>query len=1138
MRGYNIYNRIKWLVLVITGVLMLSVSAQAAYFSINAGAENNQVGVGGGKVYNQNGVVAGNELAVGCIIQYIYAGPNGTIDPPNQDGTVGGDDILLATKTVGNDTVWTSFSNKTGMFYHGVTGTYSSGTPKIYVRAWNASTLNAATHYGNSALMDPATLAANPPLPNDIGIANFAATITKPVPAATITSATPGSANSGSVISNIALVGSNTHFTAGSTVSFGTGITVGSVTFADATHITANNVSVTTAATAGLKAVTVTTGAEIASGNVFTVNPAPTSSISPAAGDQGWTNVTATITGTRTHFINGTTSVAFSGAGITVNSTTVNSPTSVVVNLNIAANAAAGARTVTISTNLGALGTETLTTAFTVNSTTPTISRTPTSLTFTAQAGGANPASQTIAISNSGLGNLNWTVSKTQTWLTISPASGTNSGNVTASINLAGLAAGTYNDTITIAATGASNTPQTVPVTLTIQPKPTTISVAPSSANQGWKDTLLTVTGTNTHFVQGTTAVAFSGTGITVKSTTVNSATEIKVTADFASNATPGARTLTVTTGAEITTTPFTVIAETPTLSATPATLTFAAQEGGASPAAKQISVSNAGAGTLNWTADKKQAWLTISPTSGTDAGTITVTANTSAMTAANSPYSDTITITSAGANGSPIAIPVTITISKTPVPVLKSATPASGKQGEKVTSVAIVGENTNFSALSTIDFGAGIKAGTVTFVDKSNISVSNVEIDAAAAAGPRDVKVTTGAEIASGQIFTVTTVAAPPQAGTIVIDDFEGIAVKSTDYYTFGPSDPAKPTAARITTDKHEGSYAMKTSYTLAAKPEDGWRGWGGILASQKDISGLDILSIWLKGDGSAGKVKVQFKDADGTNYAMVDADAITLASTNWTEYKVPNFKTKMTRITTDGDATMDWTKVAQYQLVFVGAEKSDGVLADYIVVTSVATSGPTSLPHITEVSPAKGGEKTTITIKGSNFKADGGTVRFTGGGVMTEVKSSGVNTLITNWTDSQIVMTIPNMTSGQKTLNLVRTDNVASDNDITFEVTNVATTAANTTYNYPNPFNPLQNQVTKIVFNPGTSARVAVYVFDMSAQQVVRLECALAQTEVTWDGKNTYGEIVGDGAYLYRVIDADSNKLINKGKILVINK
>jgi hypothetical protein len=98
----------------------------------------------------------------------------------------------------------------------------------------------------------------------------------------------------------------------------------------------------------------------------------------------------------------------------------------------------------------------------------PVIGVSPASFSFSATAGGANPANQTLSITNNGGGTLTWTGSDDQTWLSISPASGTAPSTVTVSANIAGLAAGTYNATITIGATGATNSPVSVPVTLTV----------------------------------------------------------------------------------------------------------------------------------------------------------------------------------------------------------------------------------------------------------------------------------------------------------------------------------------------------------------------------------------------------------------------------------------------------------------------------------------------------------------------------------------------------------------------------------------------------------------------------------------------------------------------------------------------
>src|SRR5215469_6206241 len=84
----------------------------------------------------------------------------------------------------------------------------------------------------------------------------------------------------------------------------------------------------------------------------FTEDPAPSISLlSPNNGSQGATNEMVGITGSFTNFLQGSTQANF-GAGITVNSLTVNSPTSATASINIAANAATGGRSITVSSGV------------------------------------------------------------------------------------------------------------------------------------------------------------------------------------------------------------------------------------------------------------------------------------------------------------------------------------------------------------------------------------------------------------------------------------------------------------------------------------------------------------------------------------------------------------------------------------------------------------------------------------------------------------------------------------------------------------------------------------------------------------------------------------------------------------------
>ena len=100
------------------------------------------------------------------------------------------------------------------------------------------------------------------------------------------------------------------------------------------------------------------------------------------------------------------------------------------------------------------------------------ISAAPAALTFNATVG-SNPSSQQVSVTTNA-GTLNWTTSATVTsggnWLSVSPGSGSTPGAVTVSVNAAGMLAGTYRGTVTIASPGAGNTSATVAVTLNLTP--------------------------------------------------------------------------------------------------------------------------------------------------------------------------------------------------------------------------------------------------------------------------------------------------------------------------------------------------------------------------------------------------------------------------------------------------------------------------------------------------------------------------------------------------------------------------------------------------------------------------------------------------------------------------------------------
>ena len=117
----------------------------------------------------------------------------------------------------------------------------------------------------------------------------------------------------------------------------------------------------------------------------------------------------------------------------------------------------------------------------TFNVTSPSFSlvASPSSMTFNSITGGTTPA-QSLTVTTNPASSIPYTAaaSSTGNWLTVTPTSGTTGGTpLSVSVNPAGLPGGTYTGTITLTASGATNSPLAVTVTLNV----TTVTVAPTS---------------------------------------------------------------------------------------------------------------------------------------------------------------------------------------------------------------------------------------------------------------------------------------------------------------------------------------------------------------------------------------------------------------------------------------------------------------------------------------------------------------------------------------------------------------------------------------------------------------------------------------------------------------------------------
>jgi uncharacterized membrane protein len=303
---------------------------------------------------------------------------------------------------------------------------------------------------------------------------------------------------------------------------------------------------------------------------------------------------------------------------------------------------------------------------------------------------GTNAPGQTFNVWNSGGGTLSYAISVDQGWLSCSPASGTSTGEqdaITVSYTTTSLYPGTYSATISISDPAAGNSPQTIPVSLTVTAAPqASISRSPSSLSGS------IVAGANAP--DQTFNVWNSGGGTLSYSISVDQSwlscnpaggtstgEQDTVTVRYSTTSfSPGTYSATITISDPAAsnspqTIPVTLtvasIAQA-SISRSPVSLSPSTVAGTNAPA-QTFNVWNSGGGTLSYTISVDQSWLSCNPAGGTSTGeqdTITV----SYLTTSFSPgtYSATITISDSGADNSPQTIPVTLTITSIPQAVVE----------------------------------------------------------------------------------------------------------------------------------------------------------------------------------------------------------------------------------------------------------------------------------------------------------------------------------------------------------------------------------------------------------------------------------------------------------------------------------
>jgi uncharacterized protein (TIGR03437 family) len=343
-----------------------------------------------------------------------------------------------------------------------------------------------------------------------------------------------------------------------------------------------------------------------------------------------------------------------------------------------------------------------------------------TSLTFNQTLGGQVPASQNVTISATG-GTVAYTTAVTYQsgqatgWLNTTTQGGTiaagSTGTVQVNVNGSGLAAGTYNGTVTISAPGVTGSPIAVNVTLVVAPG--TISVSPASVTftevQGTSAQSKDVTVSSTPgALNFTIATSQNAAWLTATSDTLTTPATVHITAANA-GLQPGTYNGTVTiTSAGAAGSPLTVnvaltVVAPQTISVTPATLNFTYNIGATAPTAQTVSLSSSG-GNAAFTATVSQntSWLSVSPASGSTPTQLTVNANPTGLGAGN--YTGTIAITSPSSASTPAAsITVNLTVTAVPKPAFTSVANAASY----VAGAVAPGEN-------IVIFGSGLGPATL----------------------------------------------------------------------------------------------------------------------------------------------------------------------------------------------------------------------------------------------------------------------------------------------------------------------------------------------------------------------------------------------------------------------------------------
>lgn len=326
-----------------------------------------------------------------------------------------------------------------------------------------------------------------------------------------------------------------------------------------------------------------------------------------------------------------------------------------------------------------------------VIATSPSIGLSQQTVAMTATTGGVNPAAQTIAITNTGTNTLTglsaaitYQAGQSTGWLNATLNTTTAPTTLTLQATVGPLGAGTYNATVSVASPVASNSPQTVTVTLVVAANSvivlstTTVNFAAAVGGASPAAQSVTITNGGTGLLNGLTASVSYAAGQSSGWLTLLSLTSSQVPSTLTLGTTiaglaVGTYNATVSVASPVAGNSPQLIAVTlvitavPTIALSSTTATFSANFGAAQPAAQNINITNGASGSLTglvvsvtYAPGQTAGWLTTSLSTTTAPATLQLRP---IVMANGGVYNATVSIASPVAGNSPRTITITYTV-------------------------------------------------------------------------------------------------------------------------------------------------------------------------------------------------------------------------------------------------------------------------------------------------------------------------------------------------------------------------------------------------------------------------------------------------------------------------------------------